>query len=638
MNSKSKRREPGKARMVAVVSMERQRGLAAILGAFAALFLVALALVGINVGSLYFAQRDLQKQAALAAAAGIQAANGCRVGGVPGSLDAVTARVNNALGSNSTTGSMTRGVITALGGQAGVQVGRADYSTGTYVFVPLAVGDPRIDSVRVSLSAPAPALFGTGSATAAPTLYASATSWQPAYGAFYLGTGLANLNTNSGLLLGPLLNALLGTNVDLAAINSAGLAQVQVNLAQLMVAANVTNLNDLANLNTNLTGALNILGQAVSGTGGGLISGLGNQAYNSGNAGPTQQYFGDVFNNVGGALNPTVNDVASTVPFVGALDLLTALAEDAAKAPVNGQPQPINLQPTNSFLNLLSIPGISTVQTFVTIIQPPQYAVGPALPTTQANSAQIQLGVRISVTLPLVLSTNLGVDLKVANATGTLTKLQCPASGTQNPSATVGVSTQVATLWVGPFDPSDVKHGEPLGNGSLLSVLGGLIANVTVKNPKPSPVTVGTAAVNSTGPYDTYTSTQGLVTSSGNNLMHETLFTAVAPDNTDTVGSSLILSSTINSLFSSLTSSNNLQVCILGLCVGSLVDPILNALAGLLSPVAVAVDFILQALMQLLGLQLGTATVTMAGATIGEPVLVSTCLPGTGINTCPVLP
>lgn len=637
MNSKSKRRRPGQLRRVAAVSVERQRGAAAIFGAVAALALVAAVLLGINVGGLYFAQRDLQKQATLAATAGIQAANGCRVGGVPGSLAAVTSRVNDALSSNSTTGSLTRGTITALGGQPGVQVGRADYSTGTFIFAPLAVGDSRIDSVRVSLSAPAPTLFGTGFLNASPTLYASATAWQPAIGSFYLGTGLANLQGNSGLLLGPLLNALFGSNVNLALINSAGLAQAQVNLAQLMVAANVTNLNQLVSLNTNLTGALNILGQAVSGTAGGVISGLAQQAYNAGNGGATQQYFGNIFNNVGGALNPAVNDVVSQVPFVDALDLLTALAEDAAAAPVNGQPQPINLQPGNSFLNLLNIPGVSTVQTFVTIIQPPQFAIGPALPTTTARSAQVQLGVRVGVTLVGVISANLGVDLKVADATGTLTTLQCPVSGTQNPSANVGVVTQVAQLSVGPFDPSDMKHGEPLGNGNLLTVLSG-VATVTLNSKKIGPVNVGSAATNSTGPYDTYTSTQGLVTQGGNNLLHQTLFTAVAPDNTNTVGSTLILSSTINSLFGSLTANNNLQVCLLGaICVGPLVDPILNALSGLLTPVAAAVDTLLQALLQLLGLQLGTATVTMNGATIGEPVVVSTCLPGTGVNACPVL-
>jgi uncharacterized membrane protein len=554
---------------------------------------------------------------------------------VPGSLDAITTRINNALGSNGTNGSSpTRATNPAIGGAAGVQPGRADYTTGTYVFVPLDVGDPRIDSVRVSLSAPAPALFGSGFTTSAPTLYASATAWQPATGSFFLGTGLANLDSNASPLLGPLLNALFGSSVNVAVLNSAGLAQAQVNLAQLMVAANVTNLNQLVNLNTNLTGALNILGQAVSGTAGGLISGLGNQAYNVNGGGPTQKYFGDLFNYVGTGLNPTVDDVASQVPFVDSMDLLTALAEDAAKG------GPINLQPTDSYLTLLNIPNLTKLQTFVTIIQPPQFALGPALPSTQAKSAQVTLGVRASLTVPLILSANLGVDLQVATATATLTSLQCPISGTPNPSAKVGVVTQVATLTVGPFDPNDAKNGEPLGNGNLLTVLSG-VATVSLASKKIGPVQVGSAASNSTGPFDTYSAVHGVQTHGGNKLLHQSVYTAVGPDQTDTVGSKQILSSTINSLFSSLTANNNLQVClnVLGLpvCVGSLVDPILNALSGLLAPLAAGLDTLLQALMQLLGLQLGTATVTMNGATIGDPVVVSNCLPGVGVNACPTL-
>ncbi len=54
-----------------------------------------------------------------------------------------------------------------------------------------------------------------------------------------------------GYLLGPLLERLGGTNIDLSVLNSSGLAQTQINLGQLMVAAGVTNLNDLLTLQTN---------------------------------------------------------------------------------------------------------------------------------------------------------------------------------------------------------------------------------------------------------------------------------------------------------------------------------------------------------------------------------------------------
>ncbi len=606
---------------------------------------LAALLLGINVGMLYYAQRDLQRLAALAAAAGVEGASGCNIttgtktAGVPGSLDAVTTRVKQALIGNSAANADTTGLLGIKSQNGfppdvpGVQVGRADYSTGKFIFVPLNAGDAKVDSVRVTLSRPAPTVIGGTLFTGkSGTLYASSTAWQPAIGSFFLGTGLAALNSSSGTLLGPLLNALFGSSVNLAVLNSAGLAQTQVNLAQLMLAANVTDLNSLTNLNISLTRALNILGQAVSGTGGGLISGLGAQAYN-GTGGPTQQYFGDIFNTIGTGLNPTVGDVASAVPFVDAMDLLTALAEDAAKG------GPIKLQPGNDFLTLINIPNTMKLDTFVTIIQPQQFAVGPAIPSTQAKSAQITLNVRIAANILALVTANLGVDLQVAAGTGTLTSLQCPVAGRSNPSATVGVTTDLANVVVGPFDPTE--KNEPLGHGTLLNIGSGLVTaklhSQTIKG------TVGSPATNSTGPYDTYTSVQGTVTNQGYSLQHQTLFKAVAPDNTDTVGSTLILSSTINSLFSSLTANNNLDVCVLltSLCIGPLVDPILSALSAVLTPVAVLLDQVLQLLMQLLGLQLGTATVTMYGATIGQPVIVTNCVPIPGdptkSNVCPVL-
>ncbi|MFI4982004.1 MAG: hypothetical protein ACHQIO_16785, partial [Nevskiales bacterium] len=375
------------------VAADHQRGAAAIFGAVALAAAAIAMLFGINIGMLYFAQRDLQRQAVLGAMAGVQVASGCRasgsLGGVPGTVAQVTARVKEALNNNAG-GSSGSGFLTGIAGQPAVQIGKTDHSSASsFTFVPLSEGDPNVDAVRVNLSRSAPTPLGTMFSSTPVTLYASATAWQPAYGSFFLGTGLANLDTASGTLLGPLLNGLLGTNVNLAALNSAGLAQTQVNLGRLMVAAGVTNLNDLLSLQTNLTGALNILGQAVSGTGGGLISGLSGQVY-SNSGGPTQAYFGDLFTNAGGAFNPLVGDVASAVPFIGAMDLLTALGEDAA---ANTSPiKPIALQPGSGYLNLLSLPpplNVATVQTFVTIIEPPQFAVGPALPSTMARSAQV---------------------------------------------------------------------------------------------------------------------------------------------------------------------------------------------------------------------------------------------------------
>jgi hypothetical protein len=134
------------------------------------------------------------------------------------------------------------------------------------------------------------------------------------------------VDSTKSALLNPLLTALLGSNtkIALSAVDYNGLAQTQVSLANLMVAANVTNLHDLLALHTDLPGALQILGNALQNVGGGtsqaaagLVSGLAGQAASNGDLTP----FGDLFANLGTALNPTVTDVLSAVPIVNGLQL-----------------------------------------------------------------------------------------------------------------------------------------------------------------------------------------------------------------------------------------------------------------------------------------------------------------------------
>ncbi len=637
MKSKPSRRVQPAGGGGRLATPQRQRGAAAVFGAVAILAGVISLLLGLNISMLYFAQRDLQRQASLAALSGAQFASGCLGAtaaqtGIPGSLTEVTSAVTNVLNSNAS-GVDRSGLLTGIGGQPAVQLGQTTYQAGTgiYGFTPLTAGDPHIDSVRVNLSTPAPSLLGSGVmafTSKATTLYASATAWQPALGAFTIGTGLANVNTQASALLNPLLSGLLHSNVSLSAVNYNGLAQAQVSLAGLEAAAGVNNLNDLLSANTNLTTALNYVGQAASGSVGGLVSGLAGNAYSgSGSSSqPTQNFFGQIFNNAGGTFNPLISDVASAVPFIDALDLIEALGEDASKN------QPIAVQPGSSFINLLNVPGLTNVQTFVTITQPPQLALGPALPTTTASTAQVVLGVRSTVNVPLVLNAFIGADLKVDPATGTLTQLQCPSSGSTNPSATVAVVNNLATLSIGSFDPSATSSGEPLGGGNLINVLSG-VATVSLKS-TPPPTQVGSTVSQNTGPFTSYTAAQGVVTTQGQNtfnFQNETLFSGMSPGNTDTVGTTSALSSTIDSLLSSLTAKNNLQVCLLGvICVGSAVDSILSALNGILAPVAGLLDSVLQDLEQLLGVQLGTATVVMQSVAVGQPIITTTCLPLAG--------
>ncbi len=593
---------------------QQQRGAAAVFAAGAIIAGAVALLLGINIGMLYFAQRDLQRQATLAALAGAQVASGCRAdsgsGGTPGSLKAVTARVTLSLTNNTSSAA----VLTGVNGQPAVQLGKIDSSTGLRTFVTLAEGDPLIDSVRVNLTSNSPSLFGSGffPGAAPMVLKASATAQQPAFGNFSINTGLLTLGTGSSPLLGPLLNGLLGTNINLAVLNSSGLAQAQVSLAGLEAAAGVNDLNDLLSLKTNLTGALGILGQALSGTAGGVVSGLAGQAYDGG-GGPVRTYFGDLFNNVGGQLNPLATDALSAVPFIDGLDLLTALGQDAAQ----GGTILISKDATG-LLPLLNIPGLTKLAIYLHVIQPASFSVlQPAGPANTAHSAQLTLNLRFNINLLALVVMNLGLDLDVPSANGTLVSLQCPGTG-PNPSATIQASTDVATLSLGSFNPADAFP--TLRKGNLIDVLGGVISVKVTQNYVTT--TVGEPLNQSTGPYDTYSS-QSLAPL----FPHQTQYTAVPPDNTATITSSKLLTGTVGSLLGTLTSNNNLNVCVLGICIGPLVDPLLNAISGLLTPLTSAIDSLLDALLKLLGIQVGIATVDMGEVLTGQPVIVTTVLP-----------
>jgi len=154
--------------------------------------------------------------------------------------------------------------------------------------------------VRVNLAADSPSVIGGFFSMAPIKLHASATAKQQAIAGFGLGTSLATLDSGA---LNQLLSALLRTNVSLNLVSYQGLAGAQVNLANLMVAAKVTDLNHLLSLPTTLPGALkivssalNLAGDATSSVAAGLITGLANQSYTGST--PTQNYFGQIFNNL----------------------------------------------------------------------------------------------------------------------------------------------------------------------------------------------------------------------------------------------------------------------------------------------------------------------------------------------------
>ncbi|WP_295686213.1 pilus assembly protein TadG-related protein, partial [uncultured Nevskia sp.] len=121
------------------------------LTAVSLLMLIPVLALAINIGQLYYAQRDLEKQATLAALSAVQISSGCAVGGVPAQMSAITAEVTSVIAANSVDGANSvQGLLTGINGSPAVEVGTIVSTSGFRKFMPLAIGNENITAVRVN--------------------------------------------------------------------------------------------------------------------------------------------------------------------------------------------------------------------------------------------------------------------------------------------------------------------------------------------------------------------------------------------------------------------------------------------------------------------------------------------------------
>jgi uncharacterized membrane protein len=657
----------------AVATPKAQRGAAAVFAAAALLAMIMSTLLALNIGRLYYAQRDLQKLATVGALAAVEAASGCN--GISGmrSTSAATTRVTSIIQANLPAGSGTTAtqLLTPINGIGAVQLGMESTTgvnpttgatDGYYHFISLADNDQRINAAVVNLAESSPALIGSMFfPNFAPIqLHASATAMQRPLGAFTIGSTLANLNTSNSALLNPLLSALLGTSLNLSAVDYQNLASVQLSLANLEVAAGVNSLNDLLALNTNLAGVQQLLAAAtaqVNPSVANLVSGLTLGTTNAGENVPLAQLLGNI---AADGLNPVVSDVSAALPSLDLLDLLAG----AGEAALGNSP--------NSFVTLSGTPGIAGVSTYVflSVQQPPQNTgYGPIGST--AHTAQITLRFRLSVATDgstgfslvgavlgllngllsllgsgiTIAPINLGLDLAVASATGTLDSITCPVSTGQSPTATIGVNTALVTLSLGGFS-GNASSNPALATGpvNFVSIQGtGLLAlaNATIGLNTGSVSTALGSTDGTAGPFTIYgTPYQPNSSSSPQTWIFPACNSTVIanppqcgstidPNNPDQPIPAQNLLSGISTLLGNLTASNNLTISAVGIPLSAILDPLLSALNTLLiGPLTTLLDSILNPLLQLLGVQVGSATILMDGIETGKQIIVNTNLPG----------
>lgn len=654
----------------------RQRGAAGIFLVLSLLLLVPILALALNIGQLYYAQRDLEKQATLAALSATQVASGCANDGRPGLLAAVTAEVTRIIAANNggdSTGAAAL-LTSGINGSPGVEVGRIDVVGGLRRFVPLTDGDPAINAVRINLTRPQPTPFLTplGAIFGGGNLFASATAQQAAIGTFNVSSGLLSLNGGivngllGGLLCAPGDAACQASIVSLNVVNGLqGLVNTQVSLGQLATALGVSveDLSDPLTLSAQtpilselLGGLVGALGDTASGTVVGLLQGLANAASN-----PREVPLGQLLG--------VIDGLGGDTPIVNLFDLLIAAGQATVADPTGVTP--INL-PIN-----LSVPGVANISTFINVLEPPQFGIGrPG--QAEAKTAQIRLLIRIEaggilngllgainnllngllnlvgallglnvsvVVVPPPL--NLGVDVEVAGGAASLERLECPTSGRSDPVAHLDARIATATVAVGTFTGAassapalnTATNSFPIASVGIdarcVGALGLCLLNLGNTNLSVglglTGVGVGATAPAPLDPVVAFTP----VTVDGSRLQPVFIADGVPPQAPVAANPQTISAPTTIDISLDLTSSQT-GTGLVGVLT-DLVSNLLNGIVGLLNPLLNLVNGLTTALVDpllaLLGIQLGTATVTMNAVQTGQPTLISTCLPGTAL--CP---
>lgn len=571
----------------------RQRGAIALLAAvFVSVAVIALGAV--DIGHFYYARRDLQRTADLAAAAGAQvigSAGGCAAAASMARLNATA----NGLPAD---------------GTVQVTCGRwaPSANAGQSYFV--ASGTP-LNAVQVVASRPVPFLFLIGQAR---DLSASAVAQATNISSFSLSTSVASL---SGGLLNGLLNGLLGTSLNLDVGSYQGLATGQVKLADLAAALGVASMSQLLQTQVTVsqlaTAMATVLGQSNVASAS-ATSALG--AIASASTGSTAIRLGDTTSANGLLAIGLSNPEAAASATINALDALMIAAEIAHGSSAVNLGTALNLSP------------VANVTAQARVLKPPVIAVGEAgtYPDgryrTSAHSASVQLYLNVQLvnaklglgagfpSLVNVSLLNLPIYLEVAPGTAGLQSTQC---STQKSTSYSGIDVRpgVLSMCVGGDASSNLTNSSVPTTcstpASLTSVSVPLLSLGVID------VTVGTSSP--ANGFNLHIQPQSSVLR----------FNNVADDADDFQSTSTnALGSATSALVGQLASglAGSMHASALGLDITVLAAPLVGALAGMLTPVLNSLDLLLVPVLQLLGVQVGVSTVHSLGLACGQAQLV----------------
>jgi uncharacterized membrane protein len=568
-------------------SMRRQRGVTILVAALC-LGLVVVAAGAIDIGNLYFARREMQRTADMAATAGAQTVSN---GGACAS--ATTSAQNNAVSGN---GLSTSATVTVVCGRwdPSANSGQSYFSTS---------GSP-MNAVQVTVSETVPYFFLGPARVVQAVSTAEATNIR----SFSLTSSVATL---SGGLVNGLLNSLLGTNLNLSVVSYQGLATTQIKLGDLAAAIGVGSMTQLLNTNISLPNLVSAMIAAAGKStlvGATAITDLG--TIQAAIPGGLQVALGNT-TSTNGLLAVALDDPQAAVSAtVNALDVLMAAAEIA-----HGN-SAFNL---NTALNLSPLANISAQ---AKIIQPPVIAVGEAgtyangTYRTSAHSAQVQ--VYLNVNLLNVSLGVLGISLVSLNALNLPVYIEA-GGGTAVLQSTVCTSQQATSqsTIVATSDPAALCIGADASSN---------FTNTTTASQCKLPTSITTvSALGYTAISVSVGSTSGLnLTLSGNPTTF--VFDGVpnstdAYQSTNTNGVGTATAGLLTQLASAMATNIHATVPVVG-DITALVSPLLSAIVAVLNPILTSLDALLVPLLQLLGVQIGVSTVHDLGLACGQAQLV----------------
>lgn len=564
----------------------RQRGaIAPIVALF--MTIVVAALGALDVGNVFFARRSLQRTADLAALAAAQTMDDACT------QPLATARANAA----------ANGFDADAAGQTlAVVCGRWDTKANAAPsYFAAGNGGAPLNAVQVTAQRKVPYFFLGPARQMSATATAKATN----LGAFTVGTALAQLQNG---LVNSLLNALLGSSLTLSVASYESLANARVRMRDVMAAAGVGTIDQLLSMQVDAAQMAELMLTALSSTSivdANLQTDIATlQAVAQGGISNTVQFaLGD---SAGGhgvfALNLADRQSALDAT-VSPLDALLVAAE-IAKA---GQP-PIQLAAG------LAIGGLGATLK-VQIIEPPVLAIGeagidPATQQwrTQAHTAQVRLYLNVALgtpTLPVIgsIGMNLPLSLEAAPGTAWLQATHC-ASTKAASTSTIGVQPGLASVCLGD-PPTNLSASQPFScttPATLVNVPN--VVKVTANVALPAVVPQSSAA----------TLTFDGVTPNDDDYQSA---------NANAVGS--VLANALSGAAASLAQPSGLEVTLLGglsLPLGLLDSMLLAALLPALDSLLSGIDLAIDPLLQLLGVQLGVATIHDLSLTCGAAQLV----------------